>query len=180
MGIIEEARTEIDDKFSEEGKHYLPHHPVLRHDRETTKVQVVYDGLAKSPGNNYSLNDCLQVGPTLIPQLFDVLVKFRSGLIALTADIEKAFIMVSMNKGSKDMLGFLWFKNPIETTPEVIQLRFCCLVFGLRPSPSILGSTICYHLDSCEKLNPQLSYVISLLREHLIHSVKRFLSVLEE
>ena len=66
MGIIEEGRTEIDDKFSEEGKHHLPHHAVLRRDRETTKVQVVYNGSAKSPGNNYSLNDCLQVEPTLI------------------------------------------------------------------------------------------------------------------
>ena len=121
MGIIEEARTEIDDKFNED-VHYSPHHAVLRCDRETTKVQVVYDGSAKSPGNNYSLNDCLQVGPNLTPQLFDVLIKFRSGLIALTADIEKAFIMVSMNKASKDMLGFLGFKNPIETTPGVLQL----------------------------------------------------------
>ena len=166
MGIIEEVKTEIDDKFSAD-VHYLPHHAVLRRDRETTKVRVVYDGSAKSPGNNYSLNDCLQVGPNLIPQLFDVLVKFRSDPIALTADIEKAFLMVSMDEASKDMLRFLWFKNPIETTPEVIQLRFCRLVFGLRPSPSILGSTIRYHLDSCEKLNPELSYVISLLRERL-------------
>ena len=166
MGIIEEVKTEVDDKFSED-MHYLPHHAVLRRDRETTKVRVVYDGSAKSPGNNYSLNDCLQVGPNLIPQLFDVLVKFRSDPIALTADIEKAFLMVSMDEASKDMLRFLWFKNPIETTPEVIQLQFCRLVFGLRPSPSILGSTIRYHLDSCEKLNPELSYVISLLRERL-------------
>ena len=166
MGIIEEVKTKIDDKFSAD-VHYLPHHAVLRRDRETTKVRVVYDGSAKSPGNNYSLNDCLQVGPNLIPQLFDVLVKFRSDPTALTADIEKAFLMVSMDEASKDMLRFLWFKNPIETTPEVIQHPFCRLVFGLRPSPSILGSTIRYHLDSCERLNAELSYVISLLRERL-------------
>ncbi|XP_078374406.1 uncharacterized protein LOC144657946 [Oculina patagonica] len=166
LGIIEEVKPETDDKFSET-VHYLPHHAVLRRDRETTKVRVVYDGSAKSPGNKYSLNDCLEVGPNLIPQLFDVLVKFRSDPIALTADIEKAFLMVSMNEASKDMLRFLWFKNPSEITPEVIQLRFCRLVFGLRPSSAILGSTIRHHLDSCEKLNPELSYVINLLRERL-------------
>lgn len=166
MGIIEEVKAETDDKFSET-VHYLPHHAVLRRDRETTKVQVVYDGSAKSPGNKYSLNDCLEVGPNLIPQLFDVLVKFRSDPIALTADIEKAFLMVSMNEASKDMLRFLWFKNPSEITPEVIQLRFCRLVFGLRPSPAKLGSTIRHHLDSCKNLNPELGYVINLLRERL-------------
>ncbi|XP_067047620.1 uncharacterized protein [Acropora muricata] len=166
LGIIEEVKPEADDKFSET-VHYLPHHAVLRRDRETTKVRVVYDGSAKSPENKYSLNDCLEVGPNLIPQLFDVLVKFRSDPIALTADIEKAFLMVSMNEASKDMLRFLWFKNPSEITPEVIQLRFCRLVFGLRPSPAILGSTIRHHLDSCEKLNPELGDVINLLRERL-------------
>ena len=159
LGIIEEVKAETDDKFSET-VHYLPHHAVLRQDRETTKVRVVYDGSAKSPGNKYSLNDCLEVGPNLIPQ-------FRSDPIALTADIEKAFLMVSMNEASKDMLRFLWFKNPSEITPEVIHLRFCHLVFGLRPSPAILGSTIRHHLDSCEKLNPELGYVINLLRERL-------------
>ena len=111
LGIIEEVKPETDDKFNET-VHYLPHHAVLRRDRETTKIRVVYDGSAKSSENKYSLNDCLEVGPNLIPQLFDVLVKFRSDPIALTADIEKAFLMVSMNEASKDMLRFLWFKNP--------------------------------------------------------------------
>ena len=121
LGIIKEVKAETDNKFSET-VHYLPHHTVLRRDRETTRVRVVYDGSAKSPGYKYSLNDCLEVGPNLILQLFDVLVKFRSDPIALTADIEKAFLMVSMNKASKDMLRFLWFKNPSKITPEVIQL----------------------------------------------------------
>ena len=35
--------------------HYLPHHAVLRADKTTSKVRVVYDA---SP-NNPSLNDCL-------------------------------------------------------------------------------------------------------------------------
>lgn len=113
------------------------------------------------------MNDCLQVGPNLIPQLFDVLVKFRLNPIALTADIEKAFLMISMNKSSKDLLRFLWFNDPTVVHPDVVQFRLCRLVFGLRPSPSILGSTICYHLDFCEKLNPELREVINLLRERL-------------
>ena len=31
----------------------------------------------------------------------------------------------------------------------------------------MLGSTIPHHLDSCEKLNPELGYVINLLKERL-------------
>ena len=75
--------------------------------------------------------------------------------------------MISMDESSKDLLRFLWFKDPTEVHPDVVQFRFCRLVFGLRPSPSILGSTIRYHLDFCEKLNPELREVINLLRERL-------------
>ena len=107
MGIIEEVKEEKSTERFSENVHYLPHHAVLRQDRETTKVRIVYDGSAKTSGKS-SLNDCLQVGPNLIPQLFDVLVKFRSNPIALTADIEKAFLMISMNESSKDLLRFLW------------------------------------------------------------------------
>ena len=41
--------------------HYLPHHGVIRKDKDTAKVRVVYDASSKSDGP--SLNDCLHVGP---------------------------------------------------------------------------------------------------------------------
>lgn len=42
--------------------HYLPHHAVVRRDKETTKFLVVYNASARS-GNNPSLNDYLYTGP---------------------------------------------------------------------------------------------------------------------
>ena len=41
--------------------HYLPHHAVIRQDKETTKLRVVYDASTKSDGP--SLNDCLYTRP---------------------------------------------------------------------------------------------------------------------
>ena len=43
-----------------------------------------------------SLNDSLETGPNLIPKLFDVLISFRWHVVALTADIEKAFLMIGI------------------------------------------------------------------------------------
>ena len=51
--------------------HYLPHLPVVRADRTTTKIRVVYDGSAKTSDSMLSLNDCLHKGPNLIPKGVD-------------------------------------------------------------------------------------------------------------
>ena len=148
QGIVEKVPAEEDKVKESKSMHYLPHHAVIRRDRETTKLRVVYDGSAKPSGSNHSLNDCLQTGPNYTPQLFDTLVRFRWHKIGLTADIEKAFLMVGINEADKDMLRFLWFNDPGDINSDIIHLRFTRLVFGLRPSPAILGSTTRHHLDA--------------------------------
>ena len=96
-GIIERAPTQ--DQGS--NIHYMPHHPVIRKERSTTKVRIVYNGSAKF-NDSVSLNDCLQTGPNLIPKLYDVLIRFRNKRIALTADIEIAFLMIGIDKSDRD------------------------------------------------------------------------------
>ena len=127
--------------------HYLPHHGVFRYDKQTTKLRVVYNGSAKTKTDPLSLNDCLKTGPNMIPRLFDVLVKFRWHVIALTADIEQAFLMIAIAPQDRDVLRFLWYKDPHDPDSEIVRMRFARLVFGLRPSPAILGSVISHHLD---------------------------------
>ena len=54
QGIIEEV-TE-DPRANVNGKvHYLPHHAIIRKDKQTTKLRIVYDASARSEGG--SLND---------------------------------------------------------------------------------------------------------------------------
>ena len=74
--------------------HYLPHHAVIRKDKTTTKVRVVYDASAK--GGGPSLNECLHTGPKFEQRILDILLRFRTCKVVLTADIEKAFLMVSV------------------------------------------------------------------------------------
>lgn len=47
---------------------YLPHHPINRANKDTTKVRIVYDASCKSTGP--SLNDCLHSGPSLISEIY--------------------------------------------------------------------------------------------------------------
>ena len=73
-GIIETA-----DNFTSSGtrSHYLPHHPVLTPSKATTKVRIVYDASAKVQRNSNSLNECLHRGPTILPDLIGLLIRFR-------------------------------------------------------------------------------------------------------
>ena len=71
---------------------------MIRKDRETTKVHIVYDGSTKSSREELSLNDCLEASDNYIPHIFDMLARFRSNSVGLTTDIEKAFLMVSIKE----------------------------------------------------------------------------------
>ena len=151
-GVIEPV-IEKDPVSVDQPVHYMPHHAVVREDKETTKVRIVYDGSAHEKKDEASINDCLKQGPNLIPSLFDILLKFRSHKIGLIADIEKAFLMISIDQSDRDSLRFLWYKN-VMSAPQPVIYRFCRLVFGLRPSPAILGATILHHLDLHEHEDP--------------------------
>ena len=113
--------------------HYLPHHAVLRADKLTTKLRVVYDGSART--SSHSLNDCLYIGPKSGQNIMEILIRFRSYKIALAADIEKAFLMISVSKADRDVLRFLWVKDISKFLAEIVTLRFTRIAFGVSSSP---------------------------------------------
>ncbi|GFW49722.1 putative RNA-directed DNA polymerase from transposon X-element [Trichonephila clavipes] len=71
---------------------------------ETTKIRPVFDATARE-GNNPSLNDCLLKGPNLIELIPDILDRFRMYPIGLSADIEKAFLQISVTPEHRDFLS---------------------------------------------------------------------------
>ena len=64
----------------------LPQHPLIRSDKTTSKLRIVYDTSSTKEGP--SLNQCLETGPNLLPVLMDTLIKFRSYKGALISDIK--------------------------------------------------------------------------------------------
>lgn len=89
QGIVEVVPPEE----QAEQVHYLPHHAVIRRDKKTTKLRIVYDA------SGSSLNECLHAGPKFDQKILDLLLRFRAHRVAFTADIEKAFLMVSAKNG---------------------------------------------------------------------------------
>jgi len=151
-GIVEMVE---ESHISESGRvHYLPHHAVIRKDKTTTKVRVVYDASAK--GGGPSLNECLHTGPKFEQRILGVLLRFRTYKVVLTADTEKAFLMVSVAKNDRDVLRFLWVVDPTSSDPEVVVLRFTRMTFGVSASPFLLNATVDFHLGKYTTTHPEL------------------------
>ena len=162
-GIIERVPEKDVSGINQENVNFLPHFGVVNESRQTTKLRVVFDASAKSAENEISLNDRLQNGPNYIPLLFEVLLRFRCHAIAVTADIEKAFLQIEIQESDREQLRFLWFENIEHEVPKVIQYRHKRLVFGLIPSPSILGACVKKHLSQYKERFPKICEVLDRL-----------------
>ncbi|CAB3983094.1 Hypothetical predicted protein, partial [Paramuricea clavata] len=82
-GVVEIVEKE---DIGELGKvHYIPHHAVIRRDKETTKLRIVYDASAKTSGP--SLNECLYTGSAMTHNIMDIILRFRSHKVALADDL---------------------------------------------------------------------------------------------
>ena len=125
-GIIERVpKSQEKDK----GCYFLPHHGIIRQDKQTTKLRIVFDGFSKAKGCS-SLNECLDKGPNLTPHVFNILVRFRVHRVGLVAAIEKALHQIVRGESDCNLLRFLWFKNVKDEQPKIIQL-------DLRPAQLI-------------------------------------------
>jgi len=69
---------------------FLPHHGVMRASSQTTKLRVVFNGSQRTQSGD-SLNQCLSVGPNLLPALADVILRWRCHRYVLISDIEKMY-----------------------------------------------------------------------------------------
>ena len=128
--------------------HYLSHHAVVREDALTTKVRVVMDGSAKVNAEAPSLNECLYTGPSLTPNILNILLRFRWFKVPIISNIEKAFHMIRVDERDRDSLRFLWIDDINSTDPRLVFLRFCRVVFGLNCSPFLLGGTLHHHITN--------------------------------
>ena len=117
---------------------YLPFHCVYKEGSTSTKIRVVFDGSALT-SNGTSLNQMLQIGPTLHPTLVDILLKFRVYPIAVTADVKGMYREVELVPKDRDLHRFIW--RP--TSEEPIQdFRMTRVTFGVSASPYLAVRTL--------------------------------------
>ena len=121
---------------------WLPVFPVMHPKKE--KLRLVFDSSATYKG--VSLNDYLLQGPDCNNKLKSVLMGFRNGPVAISADIESMFHNFYLQKHEKDFTRFFWFKDN-DPSNELTQMRAKVHIFGNRPSPAIANFGLRYATD---------------------------------
>ena len=147
QGVVEKATEKADGR-----EFYLPHKPVVRESAESTKLRIVYDASARENEKAPSLNECLETGPPLQNQLWGVLVRNRFYPVAITGDLKQAFLQVWIKARDRDAMRFHWYED-LETK-KVQILRFTRALFGLAPSPFLLGGVVEQHLQQIQERFP--------------------------
>ena len=117
---------------------YLPMHAVFKNSSSSTKLRVVFDGSAATTTGT-SLNQALLVEPTIQPTLSTILIRFRTYIIALNADISKMFREVRLASEDKDLHRFLWRASP---NLPIKDYRMTRVTFGVSASPYLAVRTL--------------------------------------
>ncbi|GFU56639.1 integrase catalytic domain-containing protein [Trichonephila clavipes] len=156
-GIVE--RTSCDSLLDSQG-FYLPHHAVIRSDKTTSHIRIVFDGSAHEDGQS-SLNQSLYTGPNLHPNILEQLLCFRKSPVAFTADVKSAFLQIELDFRDRDFTRFFWTDN---LNKEPYVLNFTRVLFGLRPSPYLLAATLKHHF---KKYREQYPHTFELLNSSI-------------
>ena len=140
---VEKQYNEIFEKYEEKQyikkvsgqdrqktKWLLPHFPILRFDKETTKIRAVFDGSATY--NGVSLNDFALKGPKLQKDVFTILCRMRRKPIAVVCDISEMYLQIEIAPEDRKYFRFLW-RNLQDKSPDVYE--FSRLVFGFTAGP---------------------------------------------
>ncbi|KAK6742671.1 hypothetical protein RB195_010118 [Necator americanus] len=86
----------------------------------------------------------------MLPKLCDILLRFKIGNVAITSDVEKAFLQVRIHPQDRDATRFIWLKDPsLPVVPDnMVIYRSTRVTFGLICSPFLLAGTIKHHLEN--------------------------------
>lgn len=168
-GIIERIDN-LEEYLNEHpGSSFLPHMPIFKFGRDTTKCRVVFlSNLSEKRGSKYlSHNQAMLAGPTLNHKLSSALLQLRFGRFLLIYDLKKAFNQLELSDIDQSKLLFFWFKNVRKNDFSLVAFKNVRLSFGLRCSPFLLLISLFYILViEADKDVPELQSL-----KHLMYSL---------
>ncbi|XP_073835839.1 uncharacterized protein [Musca autumnalis] len=136
--------------------YYLPHHAVIKPDRLTTKLRVVFNASCPS-SNKTSLNDILFPGPILQQDLVLQILKWRFFKYAFNADITKMYRQIFLDPNLTKYQRILFRKAP---TDPVEDYELLTVTFGVNCAPFLALRTLIQLAEDVKELYPRAASII--------------------
>ncbi|XP_073811694.1 uncharacterized protein [Musca autumnalis] len=141
---------------SNPGHYYMPHHSVVKPDRTTTKVRVVFNASAAS-SNGQSLNDILHTGPVLQNDLTTLILKWRLFRFVFNAAIQKMYRQILVHSDHTPFQRIVFRNHP----GEIIQdFELQTVTFGVNCAPYLAIRTLLQLADDVQSSHPKASSII--------------------
>ncbi|XP_068200128.1 uncharacterized protein [Palaemon carinicauda] len=144
MGIIEPIFDLEVFKAEYPNYSFLPHMPLFKPERETTKCRIVFLSNLQESFKKLSLshNQCMYAGPNLNQKLSSAFLNIRFVEKFLIFDLKKAFNMLALSEIDQSRLLFFWFRNVSAGDYTPVAYKNVRLSFGLRCSPFLLMTSL--------------------------------------
>lgn len=113
--------------------HYISHHEVLRPDKKSTPIRIVFNSSSVYQGHR--LNDYWLKGPDLLNSIFGVVLRFRENQVAISGDISKMFHRILIPEEDQHVHRFLRIRMEIDQKPDTYVKTV--LTFGDKPAPAM-------------------------------------------
>ena len=97
--------------------HYISHHEVVKPEKKSTPIRIVFNSSASYKGHR--LNDYWMKGPDLLNNLFGVLLRFRENEVAISADVSKMYHRVLIPERDQHVHRYLWRNMDTNRAPDV-------------------------------------------------------------
>ncbi|XP_072377852.1 uncharacterized protein [Diabrotica undecimpunctata] len=92
-------------------KYFISHHCIIREEKLTNKLRVVFDYSMKT-SSGVSLNDIMLKGYKTQPDLIDTLINFRTFLYVFTSDLMHMYRQILINPTQRYLLNIVWRNSP--------------------------------------------------------------------
>ena len=119
----------------------MPYRPILKPHATSSKVRPVFDASSKCY-TVYSLNDVCHTGPSLLPLLVGVLLRFRRWPWVISGDVKQAFLNIYLHEKDRDAHRFL-----LKCGEKILHCRFTVVPFGNTCSPFLLNAILKFHFQ---------------------------------
>ena len=136
-----------------EPAYFIPWRFVHKESSISTPVRLVFDASSTTPGGE-SLNTCLAKGQNKLTKIHHLLMKFRAGSSAFSADVKMAYNNLALDPSHYRFQLFLWKRDLNPDNPTIVMV-VCTLIYGVKPVGNQLDAGMFQIGSYCIEVYPE-------------------------